>query len=791
MRAARAARRGGGGGGAGGGAAQHAAAMEPRGRTKSASLPAEFPPTLRPEWEASIPEIMASYMQKKSPVIFRGWQERYVRLQADLLCYFDPINGRALVGAIDLSTVADVRSKDKVFEVTARDPKRARDRAWSFRTATPRAARMWADAVRKAAAEAAASRHRNDSVARPVHVDESIEDLVEAVADAVGRCIQEDESAAPDEAPTEAAGAADASERAETRESEAAEAAAAAEPEIVAAKEAVESVDAVASVMASEAREAVDTDAHAAVLKSLRKRAEDQGMDLSIQANTGRCPSKSSNNGIVARRSAVRSAAAERFASGLAQKEAAINMAVHSAASSFRAGARKKKVEVDAAKINPLLDMLSETTAEPAAAAAAGGLANVVMSSPANALYVGAKGTIPALAALLRRTVTTGFAARVAPVLACLSAIAQDAECKRALVHCGVTELLPLCLAGAGAVEEVADDIMNYAAVLAANLATADVGREALTSTRVSDSLIAAFTDHSRAGTKLVGNLAAALANLACTREGKRACVCPRVLERFARVLGNDSEEAMAARASVCRAMGNVASSEPANAEVMAEAGLVKSLVGVLSAMTGVVSGGGALTAPQRQLYVRAAQALTNMAADARAAEAAFDAGVVDMTVSVVTKCNSRKEADVLEAALSLFLNLSLGHEVELAAAGVLTAAVGFITDTRHPQGVRLVSTKVVANLCTNADNAKTVREAGLPATLVILLRQGDAATQAAVCMAIAQLAKDSALKSELDAVGASDAIGERLAAAKATAPPTVKSEALLQAAAVAMANLV
>ena len=72
-----------------------------------------------------------------------------------------------------------------------------------------------------------------------------------------------------------------------------------------------------------------------------------------------------------------------------------------------------------------------------------------------------------------------------------------------------------------------------------------------------------------------------------------------------------------------------------------------------------------------------------------------------------------------------------------------------------------------------------------------MLLQTGDMGMQAAVCMALAQLAKDSVLKGELDAVQASDAVNKALVAAKNIATPTAQSKSLLQTATIAMANLV
>lgn len=782
-------------------------------------------------------QLIASFLHKKSPALLRGWQERYVRLQSDYLCYYDPVKGQALCGAINLGVVSECKVSGKVFSVVAFDPKRNKLRSWDFRTATAGAASMWVEKINDACAKCKAD-NAADADAAGAKVPEAAPAVETAAPSVPAEAAPPVETAAP-AAPAEAApqepapnadqaprasvpGAslpsgeeADGGEEKERRgslrpmprfslqsppessvpEEEAHEEEA---PVPMAPSEDVQEGSAIDdagelqaalavtvadAVSASSARAEAESDKYEEALKRIVAKAKAQEIDLSdTPASTGGAPSASDD--AAARRGVVRSAAAERFARGLAQKDAAVNMAVQSAASRFMANARAKKEapKPDTAKIVPLLEMLNDASGEPAAAAAAGGLANMAMAKPINAMYMAAKGTISSLAALLRTLLGSDAATnglkRSAPVMACLSALAQDMDCKAALVHCGIAELL-----AATVCSSIAADVSNYAVVLAANLATSPEGREALDQSGAVRAVLSSFVS-ANTPVKQAGNMAAALANLAYSAEGKRACTSKAVLDKFATLLGDKSPDAAGAKVNVCRAMGNVAAAEVDNAEAMAKAGLVEPLV---SAIKDAVAAG---ISANRALLCRAAQALTNIAGSESASAAAFEAGVTPPILEIL-KLGVKAEADVMEAVISLLVNLCQGHEERLTSDGVLEAITQLIIENKAPRGVKLASAKCLANLSTVIANRETLRGRELAPALSVLLQTGDMGMQAAVCMALAQLAKDSVLKGELDAVQASDAVNKALVAAKNIATPTAQSKSLLQTATIAMANLV
>ncbi|KAK3248241.1 hypothetical protein CYMTET_42290 [Cymbomonas tetramitiformis] len=438
----------------------------------------------------------------------------------------------------------------------------------------------------------------------------------------------------------------------------------------------------------------------------------------------------------------VRSAAAERFARGLVQKEAAGQMMINDAAKRWKGSilAVKKTAYADTEKIDPLIQVL-QLGSGTAKVAAAGALANLALGKDENKLYIAAQDVITNFLELYKES-----EAGQHPSLVALANIAGDDMVKDLLVYEGAVETLKDSLTSNSPAES-----KGAAVILAVNLASRDDGREALVTHGVHKLLIQAMKSEAP---EVKSNAAAAVANIAFFKDNCDPMIKAGVIPVLVSVLqeGTDS-----AKSNVCLALSILSATSVENAVLLEEAGAVVPLVEHLKTTSGNVQ-------------LSACQAIANMACAKQVKVALTEAGVIEPLVSIL--CNGSAPAQ-RSAAAGLANLANAGNEEKIAELGAIPVLVGLLTS--QPAS-RVTAAKALANLA-SVDVIRTqITEAGaiLPLMNILNAEQWDGV--AACALALARLSLDAPTKKKIIEMKGLDILSKRLKSAPPEAQASLAS---------------
>lgn len=433
-----------------------------------------------------------------------------------------------------------------------------------------------------------------------------------------------------------------------------------------------------------------------------------------------------------------RSAAAERFAKGIAQKEAAVQMTVHSAMTRFKANAAAKAAgkegkKADAQKLKPLIALLTGPNSE-SKVAVIGTLANLCMGRPENQLFCAANGVIPILLNILKETGDPGLLPARYPACVAISNLAADADVRDLLVGIGVVEAIAPLLA-------LDDNQTLAAAVIAlANLAS-DLGREVVLQTKALVGLVGLLKEERNVPDEIRANVCAALANMSFKARCKEAIVESGAIEMLTSVLTKGVEQG---RGNAALALGNVSAGNPAYAELVMEAGALPKLIDLLGCNKVAVA-------------QNAAGAAANIACSKKCAAVFVEAGMLTKLVDLIK--NGTGAARAMAAAA--MVNMAAGNEQKIVDLGVVPLLVDLAKNGTKEGKVSGI--KVLANLSVSEEIREAVVSADVIPTIVVALKSENENLRTASALVVARLSLHKRARSLFDQHGITETLTSML----------------------------